>query len=136
MEICVKTFESDRSHVLITFLYMQAKIAETKKQKAKLGQAKTVSVPNKPTETAKLPQICKPAKRQPLDLIELGEQITKVKVKSGAGPSSVRVPVEKEHPLPLVGCMVKRHEATKNLYHCLGDMRGKKREETRKLLSL
>ncbi len=114
---------------------MQAKVAESKKQQAKLDRANVMRA-NKPTETAKLPQINKTAKRQPLDLVKLGGAITKVKVQSGAGPSSVRVPVEKEQPLPLVECMVQRHEATKNLYHCLGGIRDKKHEEIRKLLFL
>ena len=93
------------------------------------------SIPIEPKETSKLPQI-KTAKRQPMDLVERGEKITKVKVKSGAGPSSVRLPVEKEYPLPLVECAVKRHEATINFYQYLGDIRYKKHEEIRKLLSL
>lgn len=100
-----------------------------------MGQAKIASLSSEPKETSKLPQI-KTAKRQPFDLVKLGGEITKVKVKSGAGPSSVRLPVEKEYPLPLVECAVKRHEATTNFYQYLGDIRDKKQEEIRKLLSL
>jgi 16S rRNA U1498 N3-methylase RsmE len=115
---------------------MQANVVECKRQKAKLEKVKRVSITaNEQQETSKLPEV-KTGKRQSLDLIKLGKTMTKVKVESGAGPSSVRVAVEKEQPLPLVECMIKRHEATKNLYHCLGEIRNKQHEDFRKLLSL
>ena len=90
---------------------------------------------NKQQETSELLEM-KTGKRQPLDLVKLGETITKVKVQSGSGPSSIRVPVAKEQPLPLVECMMKRREATKNLHHCLRDIRNRRHDDIRKLLSL
>lgn len=116
-------------------LLIQTKATESKKRTGKLDQARIASVTSEPKKGSKLPEI-KSAKRQPLDLVKLGEKVTKVKVRSGSGPSSVRLPVEKEYPFPLVECAVKRHEATSDLYQCLDEIRDKKHEEMRKLLSL
>ncbi|XP_028395019.1 tetratricopeptide repeat protein 28-like [Dendronephthya gigantea] len=118
-------------------LLTQAKVAKSKneKEKEKLDHASIARRPIKQTETSKLPEINN-RKGEPIDLVKLGEKLTKIKVQSGAGPSSVRRPVEKEASLPLVECLMKRHEAAKNLRQCLGGIRSQRREEIRKLLSL
>ena len=62
--------------------------------------------------------------------------LTKIKVERGSSPSCNRVPVAKNIQVPLVECVMKRHESMKTLHRCLNEMEAKKREETNKLVTL
>ena len=82
-----------------------------------------------------MPRI-KPSKKETLDLTKFGGRLTRIKVESGSSPSCVRVPVVKEKKMPLIDCVMKRHESYQALYQCINHMKTKKREEIKKLVTL